>query len=206
MSHFRHTQICTLKLDSTHLRPGVHGFIPPVADPSPATDTGVPLLVFVVRSREVDCVAPPLQAWMWIWKEAEDPKRWKRRKTITSHSPLSLWVRPQSFHPRTSGFPIPNCWRGAGSCPGVDAAARWHHSTATGHLATIALRNHQQDSIAGRNKHRWQHLMFVFCDESNVNVKKNVDKMGLVELLHEDFVTDRRTTQQLVFLLCKNKG
>lgn len=30
--------------------------------------------------------------------------------------------------------------------------------------------------------------------------------MGLVELLHEDFVTDRRTTQQLVFLLCKNKG
>lgn len=149
--------MCTLKLNSTHLSPGVHGIIPPVADPSPATDTGVPLLVFVVRSREVDCVAPSLQTWMWILKRQK-----KKRKTITSNSPLSLWVRPQSFHPRTSHLPIPNCWRGAGSCPGVDAAALWHHSTATGHLATIALRNHQQDSIAGRNKHTWQHSVKSF--------------------------------------------
>lgn len=45
----------------THLSPGVHGLIPPVADPSPATDTGVPLLVFGVGGREVKGVTPSLQ-------------------------------------------------------------------------------------------------------------------------------------------------
>lgn len=46
---------------NTHLSPGVHGFVPPVADPSPATDTGVPLLVFGVGGGEVNGVAPSLQ-------------------------------------------------------------------------------------------------------------------------------------------------
>lgn len=42
---------------------------------------------------------------------------------MASVSPLSLWALPQSFHPRTSHLPIPNCGMGAGSCPGDDAAA-----------------------------------------------------------------------------------
>lgn len=46
---------------STYLSPGVHGFVPPVAEPSPATDTGVPLLVFGVGGGEVNGIAPSLQ-------------------------------------------------------------------------------------------------------------------------------------------------
>lgn len=51
----------TERQGNTHLSPGVHGFVPPVADPSPATDTGVPLLVFGVGGGKVDGVAPTLQ-------------------------------------------------------------------------------------------------------------------------------------------------
>lgn len=45
---------------TTHLCPGVHGLIPPVANPSPATDTGVPLFVFGVSGGEIDGIRPPL--------------------------------------------------------------------------------------------------------------------------------------------------
>lgn len=43
-----------------HLCPGVHGVVPPVAKPSPATDTGVPLLVFGVSGGKIHGIGPPL--------------------------------------------------------------------------------------------------------------------------------------------------
>lgn len=46
---------------NTHLGPGVCGLVPPVADPSPATDTRVPLLVFHVGGWEVHGIGPTLQ-------------------------------------------------------------------------------------------------------------------------------------------------
>lgn len=77
----------------------------------------------------------------------------------TGHSPLSLWAHPQSFHPRTSRPPTPSCWREAGSCPEAGVADLWHHSTASGRLATNAPRNHRQDSIADRKTDRWRRLV-----------------------------------------------
>lgn len=51
-----HTQSDT----HTYLCPGVHCFVPPVTKPSPATDTGVPLLIFSVGGGEVNGVGPSL--------------------------------------------------------------------------------------------------------------------------------------------------
>lgn len=111
--------LCT----NTHLSPGVHCFVPPVAEPSPATDTGVPLLVFSIGGREIDGIGPSLeiQTSEQVTREAE------KRAVIEAdtrflNSPLSLWALPQSFHPHTSHPPTPSCWRAAGSCPEVGAA------------------------------------------------------------------------------------
>lgn len=59
---FKHTHTHTYTLqDNNYLSPGVHGFVSSVAEPSPSTDTGVPLLVFGVVGRKVDGVGPSLQ-------------------------------------------------------------------------------------------------------------------------------------------------
>lgn len=106
---------------NTHLSPDVHGFVPPVVDPSPATDTGVPLLVFGVGGGEVNGVAPSLQTQIPPAPNKADRKG-EPSKTLTGHSPLSPWAPRQSFHPRTSRPPTPSCWRGGGSCPEVGVA------------------------------------------------------------------------------------
>lgn len=49
------------KKNPIYLGPGVHGFVPPVPDPSPTTDAGIPFLIFGVEGREVNGVAPSLQ-------------------------------------------------------------------------------------------------------------------------------------------------
>lgn len=56
-----YTRTYSITCSNTHLSPGVHGFVPPVAEPSPATDTGVPLFVFGVGGWEVNGVGPSLQ-------------------------------------------------------------------------------------------------------------------------------------------------
>lgn len=58
------TQKHTLQLPD-YLSPGVHGFVSPVAEPSPSTDTGVPLLVFGVVGGEVNGVGPSLQKYLY---------------------------------------------------------------------------------------------------------------------------------------------
>lgn len=50
-----------LLCSNTHLSPGVHCFVLPVAEPSPATDAGVPLLVFSIGGREIDGIGPSLE-------------------------------------------------------------------------------------------------------------------------------------------------
>ena len=55
-----HTHTHTHKL-YTHLSPGVHVFVPPVSEPSPATDTGGHLFVFGVEGGEVNGIGPSLQ-------------------------------------------------------------------------------------------------------------------------------------------------
>lgn len=54
-THYMH-----ILYSNTHLSPGVHCFVPPVAEPSPATDTGVPLLVFRIGGREIYSIGPSL--------------------------------------------------------------------------------------------------------------------------------------------------
>ncbi len=77
VSHWNNNKVWISILNSIiYLGPGSQCFISPVAKPSPATDTWIPLLLFGEAGREVHCILPPLKAGASCTFFLRGHKRW----------------------------------------------------------------------------------------------------------------------------------
>lgn len=149
----------SLTKECPNLCPGALCYVSPVADPPPATNTRVPLLVRGEVGREIDCILPALKrdtdrssleltVGDKTFYTSLIKIRWQARKghgnKLGTVCVFMCWFLPQSglvllhsFDPHTSLPPTPSCGRAAESCGAVEDSSRSRRSMASGRWATV---------------------------------------------------------------------